>query len=79
MATALSRSPLHVRGGHLHALEEAVRCSLYTSTGRYGLSAVLWRSAREGGGGELPRRYKASWGWAAEGAVCHTRAPCVIL
>ena len=47
MATALSRSPLYVRGGHLHALEEAVRCSLYTSTGRYGLGAVLWHSARE--------------------------------
>ena len=47
MATALSRSPLYVRGGHLHVLEEAVRCSLYTSTGRYGLSAVLWHSARE--------------------------------
>ena len=31
-----------------------------------------------GGGGEFLVWYKASWGWAAEGAVCHTRAPCVI-
>jgi len=28
MATALSRSPLYVRGGHLHALEKL--CSLLT-------------------------------------------------
>ena len=49
MATALSRSPLYVRGGHLHAFEKLFvgRCSLYTSTGRYGPSAVLWHSARE--------------------------------
>ena len=28
-------------------VREAVRCSLYTSTGRYGPSAVLWHSARK--------------------------------
>eukprot|EP00964_Phaeocystis_antarctica_P145900 scaffold112042_cov48-Phaeocystis_antarctica.AAC.1 len=66
MATDLSRSLLYVRGGHPHALEEAVRCSLYTSTERYGLSAVLWHSAREGYWYGNCLGGKAGWGWAAE-------------
>ena len=48
MATALSRSPLYVRGGHLHAFEKLFALTLYIDWKiLYGLSAVLWRSARE--------------------------------
>ena len=72
MATALSRSPLYVRGGRLHAFGKLL---VAHSTHRQEdmTCAVLWHTARErfkrvgllvrG----LPRRQGRLWGWAAQG------------
>ena len=72
MATALSRSPLYVRGGRLHAFEKLFALTLY-------IDRKIWPErcslAQRSGGlrgrafvvRELPRRQGWLWGWAAQG------------
>ena len=72
MATALSRSPLYVRGGHLHALEKLfVAHSIHRQEDIYDLScSMAQRSGGLTGQGCWCRDClggKAGWGRAAEG------------
>ena len=72
MATAFSRSPLYVRGGHLHALEKLfVAHSIHRQEDIYDLScSMAQRSGGLTGQGCWCRDClggKAGWGRAAEG------------
>ena len=71
MATALSRSPLYVRGGRLHAFEKLIALTLYIDRKMWPERCSL---AQRSGGlrgralvRELPRRQGRLWGWAAQG------------
>eukprot|EP00964_Phaeocystis_antarctica_P015390 scaffold8512_cov65-Phaeocystis_antarctica.AAC.3 len=72
MATALSRSPLYVRGGRLHAFEKLFALTLYIDRKIWPerCSLALRSGGLRGrvpGTGELPRRQGRLLGWAAQG------------